>query len=253
MALRILWIVLSLAGLIWSVFPWFGGTVMAGGIIAACFFAANLAAAVGWQAVCRWWRGWRGQAGRLARYFLAGFLMLCVAWTVFLSVWMAIAAANRPAQEGLPLIVLGSRVKGDRPGVLLEKRLESAVAYLQRNPGAVCIVSGGSEQDGAPTEAVVMKQWLTARGIAEERIYTEPKAANTAQNLLYAKEIMEQQGLGTQAVIATDGFHQLRGELMAKKAGLTCYAWPCATRWDLFLPYYVRELFALTRALLFGS
>lgn len=54
-----------------------------------------------------------------------------------------------------------------------------------------------------------MKRWLVAHGIDAERIYAEQKASNTRENLLFAKRIMEQQGLGSKAVLATDGFHQL--------------------------------------------
>ncbi len=253
LTVRIIWAILSTAGLLWSALPWFYGGFSVYGAVAACFFAANLAACIWWPFLRRLWKSaGRHKAGRIARYLLASVLMLSIVWSVVLSVWMIAAAVRKPDQTNLPLIVLGCRTKGSQPGSMLERRLQAALLYLKENPQAACIVSGGSEEPGVPSEASVMKRWLVAHGIDAERIYAEQKASNTRENLLFAKRIMEQQGLGSKAVLATDGFHQLRSQLMAKRAGMLSYAQSCATRWDLFLPYYIRELFALTRAFLFG-
>lgn len=97
-----------------------------------------------------------------------------------------------------------------------------------------------------------MKLWLVEHGVAEERILVEDQSTDTQENLRNAAEILEENRLGTEIVIVTDGFHQYRAELLAEKAGLEASAYSAYTN-PLYVPtYWVREWMALFQLLVLG-
>jgi len=150
------------------------------------------------------------------------------------------------------VIVLGCQTNGYDPTPMLLSRLERAKTYLDEHPGSVAIVSGGKGEDEGVAEAESMRAWLENHGIAPERILKEEQSANTEQNLQDSAELMRQHGLGTDAVIVTDWWHELRGIHWARQNGLSVGAEPCAT-WLSMLPVFaMRELCGVTRLLLLG-
>ncbi len=92
-----------------------------------------------------------------------------------------------------------------------------------------------------------MKTYLVEKGIDPDRIYTEEKSVNTHENIAFAKEVIEEEGLIEDIVIITDGFHQYRASLIAEKQGIESYSVSCETRNDLVPTYWVREWLALAK------
>ena len=149
------------------------------------------------------------------------------------------------------VVVLGCKVNGDQPSQMLRRRLDAAAAYLKEQPDALCIVSGGQGHNESRSEASVMKDYLLAQGISEERIYCEDRSANTKENLLFSNDIVAEEGLNPDLVIVSDGFHQFRARLIARKLELTSYALSAHTSFWLVPAYAVRELLSLMRLLPF--
>ena len=108
------------------------------------------------------------------------------------------------------LVVLGCKVRGETPSLMLLERLEAALAYLEDHPDAVCVVSGGMGTGEDVSEAECMFRWLTAHGIGEDRILCEDASPSTVENLLYTQRILEERGLGTRVVLCTNEFHEYR-------------------------------------------
>lgn len=154
-----------------------------------------------------------------------------------------------PPQGGVvPVVVLGGGLRGERPTLMLARRLHTAAAYLRENPGAICVVSGGQGTDEIIPEAHAMANYLQELGIPGERILLEDKSTNTEENLAFSLAVLrEQTGREhTEIAIATDGFHQLRASLYARHVGVsTCYSLPARTPWGLMPSYWVREWLAL--------
>ena len=71
------------------------------------------------------------------------------------------------------LVVLGAGVNGRTPSLSLLNRLTAAETWLQANPDGKAILSGGRGNGEDISEAEAMYQWLTAHGIAAERLYKE--------------------------------------------------------------------------------
>lgn len=164
--------------------------------------------------------------------------------TVLSAVMLHRAYFSAPPDTGeLAVIVLGSKINGDQPSLMLRRRLNKAYDYMQQNDAAICIVTGGQGADEIMPEAWVMRDYLIARGIAPERIFVDDKSKNTEQNLAFAAALMPE---GYRAIIATDGFHQLRAQIFAKAAGVDApYSVSSLTPWGLLPTYWLRELLGL--------
>lgn len=160
------------------------------------------------------------------------------------TVLMIKTATNGPPAN-TTAVVLGCSVKGTRPSRILKERLDAAYAYLLENDKAVCILSGGQGEGEDITEAECMYRYLTEKGIEAERLIQENASTNTEENLLYTKELLEENGLGNEITIITSEFHEYRANAMAKKLGLTGYSTPGSTFFVYFPTYYVREIYGI--------
>lgn len=126
---------------------------------------------------------------------------------------------ERPTAQ--TLILLGAGLDGERPSRTLIARMQTALAYLQQNPKAVVIVTGGQGAGETITEAEAMHRWLTARGIDGSRIYREEQATDTRENLRYSKEIIERENLPQPVAVVSNSFHLYRAQKLAEQAGFS--------------------------------
>mgnify|MGYP005781527679 FL=1 len=187
--------------------------------------------------------GWKEAAVRL----LTAFYCLGLAWAIYLTGLMFSVQSNTPP-ENTNVIVLGAQVYGEeRMGVSLSGRVQAAYEYLAENPEALCIVTGGQGGDEPCPEAVTQKNVLVKMGIEEERIFLEDQSHNTRENMMFAKEIAEDQNMGEEVTIVTQSFHMYRAAQLAKAAGFTPYCLIAETDPLLFPEYYGRELLSLTK------
>ena len=149
------------------------------------------------------------------------------------------------------LIVLGCQVNGTVPSRMLRQRLNAAVDYLNTYPDSTAIVSGGMGPGERITEAECMADFLTAAGIAPERIILETKATSTMENLTFSLELMAP---GSTAAIVSNEFHLYRAGQMAQKLGLDAALVPASTELPILLASYsLREIFAVWKFHLFGG
>ena len=151
------------------------------------------------------------------------------------------------------VVVLGCRIKGDQPSLMLKNRLDTAAAYLRTNPEAFCVVTGGQGEDEDYAEAVIMKRYLLGKGISSSRILAEKKSTSTVENLAFSAKLIEKYNCHETVVIVSDRFHQYRAKLAAEDAGLTSYAMPCETRWELVAQYWFREMAGIAKIWLEGG
>ena len=170
----------------------------------------------------------------------AAILILVIVETGFM-----VTAASRQPAENATLIVLGAKAKGEKPSLILRKRLDAAYDYLMENPESACILSGGQGSDEIITEAECMYRYLTEKGIPSERLYKEENSTSTRENLAYSMEIIQNNQLNSNIAIATNEFHEYRAGKIAEDLGLDYSAVPGHTPAYLFATYYVRELYGI--------
>lgn len=143
------------------------------------------------------------------------------------------------------VIVLGCKVNGEHPSLILKTRLDTAYTYLSENEASSCVVSGGQGNDEDISEAECMYRYLVDRGIDPSRIYREDKSTTTKENLTFSKEIIDENKLNQKIVIVTNDFHEYRANKLAHSLELDTSAVPAKSAWYFLPTYYIREIFCI--------
>lgn len=154
------------------------------------------------------------------------------------------------------LVVLGAGVNGSTPSRSLRERLDAAHAYLMEHPNSVAILSGGQGSGEDITEAQCMYNYLFEKGVDPERLWMEPEATSTLENLQFSLDLIENRtGLrpNTIAIVSSE-YHLHRAAIFAKLLEVEAELVPAKTetlplRWN----YYLREIFAVWYYSLFGG
>jgi len=191
---------------------------------------------------------------KLILIFAGIFAVYCVVVSSFMVSGMmntpqtAFSSGTDGTYEPETVIVLGCKTINGHPSLMLTARLDKAAEYLEENPQAVCIVTGGKGSDEIEAEAVTMERYLITKGIDSTRIYTEDKATNTEENIRYSAEIIKKEKLPENVVIVSESYHVYRGMRNAQKHGLNAASLPAPTNTPWALPsYWLREIFAISR------
>lgn len=160
-------------------------------------------------------------------------------------IWVGICAGGADDPKADFVIVLGAGVNGDVPSKSLSERLGAAKTYLETYPEAVAILSGGQGSGEKISEALCMYRWLTARGIAPERLRMEDKAANTEENLRFSLALIEEE-FGAKpetAAVVSSSYHLARASLLSEDEGLHMLGVPASTDNPIyFFQMFLREI-----------
>lgn len=144
------------------------------------------------------------------------------------------------------VIVLGASVHGTTVSGALAGRLDRAIEYRDRNPGALLVVSGGMNPQGEVTEAVAMRNYLVARGVPASGTVLEDRSTSTRENFAFTRELLDGRlASGYQVCFVTDGFHIYRSARMANAAGLDATHLSSAQARYSRPSHYVREMAAV--------
>lgn len=144
------------------------------------------------------------------------------------------------------IIVLGCVLRGDQPGVFLTQRLNTAYNYLSANPNSKAVLSGGQGSNEKISEAQCMFNYLVDKGIEPSRLIIEDKSKSTKENFENTAKLLESKGIQTDEIlIVTNEFHEYRASEFAKRSGFEAYSYPCKTKWNGYMPFATREIFAI--------
>ena len=237
------------------------------GILCILYGVTIMLANSGSKFFCVWYAGGLF-LGLLALLFRNGFLqrlplaakIICIAIVsagllfVIVTQCMVISGFRDNSKKDLDyIVVLGSQVKPSGPAVVTRLRLDKAYEYASENPETLIIVSGGQGSNEPASEASVMKDYLVARGIDENRILMEDQSTNTSENLRYCSSLYEDLS-GSSVGIVTSNFHIFRALSIAKKCGYTdIYGIP-ADSVVLYLPNnMIRESIGILKDFLLGN
>ena len=162
-------------------------------------------------------------------------------WESIMSLWKTVSADltihENVLPDGLPdtdelcIVALGFQLNPD--GTMRDELVERLTVVLnsaEKYPNALIVCTGGgtAAENEAATEAGKMAEWLTANGIAAERVIVENKSLTTAQNAIYTYDILkESYPQVKQLAIVSSDYHIATGTLLfeaeailrAEKAG----------------------------------
>lgn len=194
---------------------------------------------------CRGWRQRRKKRGVRWLFYgicsvLVGIAFLALVESVFM-----FSATQKEPQDNAIVVVFGCRVYGERASLSLEERLKAALHYLKEHEEAVCIVSGGQGDGEDISEAECMYRYLLEHGIEASRVYREGRSTSTRENLLYSKQIIEENGWEPNIAIVTNEYHMYRAGRIAEALGMDYGAVCGRSAWWMFPTHYVRELYAI--------
>ncbi len=159
-----------------------------------------------------------GKAWRLFRNALSllGVWMLVVSFTPITDWWtLALAGPWYSMPPGARVLVLGSDIQGDGQLGLHSYQRCVHVVRLWRGGGiSEIVVSGGGKPQPV---AAAMREFLISQGVPAESIRMEAASANTYENVLMGRKLLE--GPGGPVVILTSDYHMGRSTKIAQKMG----------------------------------
>lgn len=188
----------------------------------------------------------------LIQRFLSGLLLIGgISFIIIESlIWQSLKSNDNV--EVKYAVILGAGVKGEEPSTTLKRRLDTSIAYLNKNSNTKIIASGGLGKEATLTEAEVMKRYFIAHGIAEARILTEEKSTTTDENLKHTKQLLSNlYGEDAPAIlIITSDYHMFRAKQIAKKYYAKVYGISSETPKAVRINYAIREYLAVLKMLI---
>ena len=154
------------------------------------------------------------------------------------------------------IVVLGAKVRLDGPSVSLQDRIDAAFTYLAIHPEVIAVVSGGQGEDEHMTEAQCMYSELTARGSEPERVWQEPNAASTWENIQFSLNLVEEKtGQRPEKLgVLSSEYHLFRASLFAKACDVEFVGIPAQTSvWSQKLNHFMREVAGVWHYLILGG
>ncbi|MEJ5928362.1 YdcF family protein [Corynebacterium sp. H128] len=133
-----------------------------------------------------------------------------------------------------PVLILGSRLLGGRPGGTLTRRLQAALPYALESQHVVV--------SGHQGEAEAMASWLIKRGVSPEVISLENQARSTNENLEQSFSLLKGYPMW---IVVTSDFHAWRTKMWAWHHGLSVRMVTARTPFAKAPKMWVREVFAL--------
>ena len=166
------------------------------------------------------------------------------------------------------VIILGGRVKGEKPAKSLMERIKAATEYLKENPEVKVIATGGKGKNEGIAEGVAIKRELLKNGISEDRIILEDKSKNTVENFRFSLEKIRNSENGKnknsenngnrkiKVLIVTNDYHIFRSKNIARKVGFDnkdyeIYGLPAKTPLISIPQSYFREFLSNVNYFLF--
>ena len=115
-------------------------------------------------------------------------------------------------------IVLGLALENGKPTDDLLARLDTAQAYLEKYPEAQLILTGGNAEESGRTEAAVMRDILSERGVADSQMILEDQAESTKENFRNTAKIIDPH---KPVVLISSNYHMDRAVQTAESAGFS--------------------------------
>ncbi|MFO1462383.1 MAG: YdcF family protein [bacterium] len=122
-------------------------------------------------------------------------------------------------------IVLGARSEGSLPLPVFRERIECALRLYSEGKVQKLLFTGAP---GNPPQAIVARDYATARGVPEAAILIETRSWKTIENLRFAKELLPDPSRTT-VLIVSDPLHLRRAMKMAEDLDLRAFPAPTSS------------------------
>lgn len=203
--------------------------------------------------LCAVLRGKNSPAAQLSVQILV--ILAATGVVILMACMNIITTSGQPdwkrAKQSDYAVVLGAAVQENGvPSRIMRSRLRAAITFMEENPSAMVILSGGQGPDEPMSEAQCMYDTMREMGADETRLILEGESHTTRENLINSQKIMESRG-GTKNPITliTSEFHQRRAGYIAESLHIdTCAVSGHTDQWFYRVNYTLREVFAFVKA-----
>ena len=155
---------------------------------------------------------------RVLGWVLRAAVYAAAAVLLFFFARICIGSGLNTAAPAEHAVVLGMALENGVPTEDLLSRLDTAEQYLQENPDAKIVLTGGNPDASGKTEAAVMHDLMIERGIAEDRMILEDQADTTKANFKYTAQLIDPD---EPFVLISSNYHMDRAVRTAKNAGFS--------------------------------
>lgn len=141
-------------------------------------------------------------------------------------------------------IVLGAATDGINVSPVFRERINHGIWLYEQGYVDKILLTGGVPEGNSHSDAYAALQYALLNNVPKEDILLEEESTVTQENLMNAKNIMEENGY-TKAIIVSDPLHMKRAMLLAHHCGLTAFSSPTPTTMyrslATKLPFLARE------------
>lgn len=143
-------------------------------------------------------------------------LLLVLLWLLGVTAWIVWVGERDQAGHADAIIVLGAAAYDAKPSPVFQERIRHGLDLYRAGYAPLLIFTGGYGGSGARfAESQVARRYAMKEGIPDDAILIETASRNTAQNLVEAKRLMDQRGIG-RVIIVSDPLHMARALRLAQ-------------------------------------
>ena len=125
-------------------------------------------------------------------------------------------------------VVLGAAVWTAEVSPVFRERINHGIDLYRRGKVRKLIFTGGQGNPGELTESSAARKYALKNGVPAHDILIEEKSHTTFENIVYAKQLADQQGI-RKVLIVSDPLHMKRAMVMASDVGLAAEPSPTPT------------------------
>ena len=125
-------------------------------------------------------------------------------------------------------VVLGAAVWSADVSPVFRERINHGIDLYRKGKVRKLIFTGGQGNPGEPTESAAAKKYALKNGVPAQDILIEEKSHTTFENILYAKQIADVEGI-RRVLIISDPLHMKRAMAIASDVGLVAEPSPTPT------------------------
>jgi uncharacterized SAM-binding protein YcdF (DUF218 family) len=162
----------------------------------------------------------RGLGGWLWRL-----LLLALLWLAGVAAWIAWVGQRDQAAAADTIIVLGAAAYDARPSPVFEERIRHGLDLYRRGYAPVLLFTGGYGNGARFAESQVARRYALRHGIPESAILIEANSRTTRENLLQARQLMQEHDLH-RAIVVSDPLHMARALRLSRQIGIDAVGSP---------------------------
>ncbi|MCQ2515225.1 MAG: YdcF family protein [Ruminococcus sp.] len=142
------------------------------------------------------------------------------------------------------VIVLGTSVKGNTPGIMLRDRLDTSIELIKSNKADIILMSGDG-RSSYYNETKVMYEYAADSGVNSDIIYADPAGLSTYESVYRAIKLLDVK----KPIIVTQRYHLFRAIFIARWLGADATGVACDNNeYGNYYYRHSREFFSRIKA-----